>query len=88
MLYSITTNCLECQTIPPLLSIIDCKIKELALLLYNNNVFMLGITFPTETMIDLLNYRRILQYKYINPDYAKRYSINQIASRVQILKFK
>ena len=37
---------------------------------------------------DLLNYKRILTYKYCNPDYAKRYTVKRIASRVKLLIHK
>ena len=82
------TNCPECANIPDLVSEIDCKLAELANSLYNNVVFMLNKPFPATAMNDLLNYRRILLYKYCNPDYAREYTVNMIASRVKILKFK
>lgn len=56
--------------------------------LYNNTVFALNQPIKGTVMLDLLNYQRILTYKYCNPDYASRYTVNQIASRVKLLKFK
>lgn len=82
------TNCPECGDIPSLLGDIECKIKEVAQNLYNNTVFALNMPVPYTTMIDLIAYRRILQYKYCNPDYAKAFSVNMIASKVKLLKYK
>lgn len=79
------TDCVECTTIPSLLENINCKIFEVAKSLYNNTVFALNRPINQTVMLDLLNYQRILTYKYCNPDYASHYSINQIASRVKIL---
>ena len=88
MLYPKTSNCLECAQIQPLLDDIDCKLKDMSMLLYSNIVFMLGKQISYTSMLDLINYKRILQYKKVNPDYASKYSINQIASRIKILKYK
>jgi hypothetical protein len=88
MLQPRLTSCPECVDIPTLLQDIECKITEVAKNLYNNTVFALNMPIPYTTMIDLLNYRRILTYKYCNPDYAKNYSVCQIASKVKLLKYK
>jgi len=82
------TNCPECANIPSLLGEIDCKLAELSSSLYNNVVFILNQSFPASVMSDLLNYKRILTYKYNNPTYASHYSVNMIASRIKLLKFK
>ena len=82
------TNCLECADIPTLLLEIDCKIKDLSIDLYNNTVFILNKPIPGVAMLSLLNYKRILTYKYCNPDYAKHFTIPMIASKVKILKYK
>lgn len=82
------TNCTECSSIPSLLDDINCKMFELANTLYNNTVFALNQPTKDTVMVDLMNYHRILTYKYCNPDYASKYSVNQIASRVKLLKFK
>jgi len=82
------TNCIECSTIPNLLEDINCKIFEMANSLYNNTVFALNQPIQGTVMLDLLNYQRILTYKYCNPEYAETYSVNQIASRVKLLIFK
>jgi hypothetical protein len=79
------TNCIECTTIPVLLTEIDCKLTLLANDEYNNIVFMLNNYTPTDVIGDLLNYKRILTYKYCNPDYASRYTVQMIASKVKIL---
>lgn len=82
------TTCQNCTDITTLLNDIECKITEIAKALYNNTVFALNIPIPMEVMTDLLNYRRILQYKYCNPNYARAFSVNMIASKVKLLKYK
>lgn len=75
-------NCVECTTIPNLVSKIDCKLTELAKIQYNNTIFSLNYPLNGVLWIDLLNYKRILEYKYCNAEYAGDYSIQSIASRV------
>lgn len=82
------TNCEECTTIPVLLSNIDCRLTELAKNQYNNIVFALNKYVPTDVMMDLLHYKRILQCKSCNADYASCYSLEEIASRVKVLIYK
>jgi hypothetical protein len=82
------TNCVECSSITALLADIDCKLNELAGNLYNNVVYILNQPVPATAILDLLNYKRILTYKTCNPDYAKCYTVEMIASRVKLLKFK
>jgi hypothetical protein len=43
---------------------------------------MLNKPIPAGDMLELIAYRRILMYKYINPNYAHKYTVNMIASRV------
>jgi hypothetical protein len=76
------TNCPECANIPSLLKKIDCKLAELGNSLYNNVSYMLNNPIPAGDILQLIGYRRILQYKYINPNYVHAYSVNMIASRV------
>jgi len=82
------TNCPECADIPALIADIDCKIFEMSNALYNNIVFMLNKSFPAEVMADLLKYRRILTFKVCNPNYAGHFSVNMIANKINLLKFK
>ena len=82
------TQCPECANIPALLSEIDCKITDLAKIEYNNIVFSLNKPTQGTIISDLLNYKRILTHRFCNPDYACQYPLNQIASRVKILKHK
>ena len=88
MLQPRLTNCKYCSTIPVLLDDIDCKLTELATNLYNNIIYSLNQYVSPETMFSLITYKRILTYKLCNPDYAKKYTVEMIASRVKILKFK
>jgi uncharacterized protein (TIGR02145 family) len=85
MLLPRLTNCPECASIPSLLANIDCKLNQLASALYNNTIFALNQPISAVTMLDLLNYKRILTYRVCNPNYAGLYSLNMIASRVIIL---
>ena len=82
------TNCPECADIPSLIQEIDCKVSELSGALYNNLVFMLNKNIEPDIINDLMIYRRILSYKVCNPNYAGQFSVNMIASRIKILKFR
>lgn len=82
------TNCVACTTIPVLLQQIDCKLTKLAKAQYNNITLALGLTLDSTAMSDLLNYKRILQYKACNADYASCYSVEEIAGKVKILIHK
>lgn len=82
------TNCVEYSTIPALISDIDCKLADIANNLYNNVVFILNKPVQGSVIIDLLNYKRILTFKYCNPDYAGDYTIPMIASKIKLLKYK
>ena len=46
---------------------------------------MLNYPVKSNDFIDLLNYKRILQFKYINPEYAENFSVESIVSRVKLL---
>ena len=87
MLYPRLIGCPDCASIPTLLTEIDCKIKQMAVSEYNNIVFSLNNPAPKELLKDLLNYKRILTYKFCNPDYADVCDITfaQITSRVKVL---
>ena len=78
-------NCVDCGDIESLLKNIDCKIFQLSQTLYNNIAFMLNKSIPGEDIIDLLNYKRILTYKYNNSAYAENYSLDFIIDRVKLL---
>lgn len=82
------TDCTECADILSLIDEIDCKLAKLAGNMYRNITLMLNKSIPAGAIIDLLHYRRILQYKYMNSTYASDYTINMVASRVKLLKYK
>lgn len=88
MLQPSLTNCIDCSTIPVLLDDIDCKLKELASSLYNNTIYSLNQPINGTVFLDLLNYKRILTYKFCNPDYALPFTVEMIASKVKLLKYK
>lgn len=81
-------TCTECTDVAAMLMEIDCKITKLAGNLYNNVVFMMDYPIPMNVIICLLHYRRILMYKDVNSDYASDYTLEMIASRVNLLKFR
>jgi hypothetical protein len=82
------TDCINCSNIPSLLSDIDCKLRELANNLYNNTVFSLNREIKGIVIADLLNYKRILTFKWCNPNYASHFTVNMIASKVKLLIHK
>jgi hypothetical protein len=82
------TNCIDCATIPALLTDIDCKLTSLANNQYNNIVFSLNYPVPGVVIGDLLNYKRILTYKFCNPDYCSQFTVKMIASKVKLLIHK
>jgi hypothetical protein len=78
-------SCKDCATIPHLLNEIDCKFTSIGKDMYNNIIYMLNRNIPFDTGIDLLHYKRILEYKFCNPEYAQNYSVDKIASKVKLL---
>lgn len=88
MLQAKLIDCPGCESIPQLLEDIDCKIKEQADKAYNNLVYALGNTCSNGSLEGLLHYRRILRSKQLNPEYASDFSVEDIASRVQLLIHK
>lgn len=88
MINSKITNCKDCAEIPPLISDINCAIFKLSLKMYNNIIFSLNANIDYMSILDLLNYKRILEYKLVNPEYCCDYSVNSIATKVKLLKYK
>jgi hypothetical protein len=88
MLQPRLNNCVDCTSIPSLLEDIDCKLTEMAKSQYNNIVFALNKRVNTGAINDLLNYKRILTYRYCNPNYAVPFTIEQIVSKIKILIYK
>lgn len=82
------TYCEECGNISLLIEEINCRLAELANNMYNNLTLMLNQPVPVDTLISLIMYKRILQYKYVNSLYANSYSVNQIADKVKLLKYR
>ena len=88
MLSSRLNNCVDCASIPALLTDINQKLTYWANIQYNNIVFSLNYYIPGQVISDLINYKQILTYKACNPDYCKRFTIPMIASRVKVLIHK
>lgn len=78
-------NCKECGDIPNLIRDIDCKLSEVSGRLYNNIVFSLNLYVSQTDVFDLLTYRRILEYKLVNPNYVCKFDIPCIVTRIKIL---
>lgn len=85
MLQPRLTTCSECTDISILLCKIDCKLAELGKVLYGNVVFMLNSYISASTIIDLLNYKRILTFKQINLNYCEDYTVDMITDKVRKL---
>jgi hypothetical protein len=81
-------DCIDCATIPVLLTDIDQKIAALAQDEYNNIVFSLNHLIPGEVVGDLLHYKQILTYKQCNLNYCPDYTVAMIGSRVKVLIHK
>lgn len=82
------TQCKQCSDILSLIEEIDCSLFKMSLKMYNNTILMLNLPIYHAGMVALLHYKRILTYKYFNSSYANRYKVNQIASKVKLLKYK
>jgi len=85
MLQPRLNQCIDCATIPVLISNIDTKIASLANEEYNNIVYDLNYYINGQVIFDLLEYKQILEYKFCNADYAAAFTVPMIASKVQIL---
>ncbi len=85
MLLPRLNQCIDCATIPVLINNIDKKIQSLATDQYNNIVYDLNYYINGQVMFDLLQYKQILEWKFCNADYCKPYTVEMIASKVQIL---
>lgn len=70
MLNSVLTLYSEENEIAGLLAKIDSKLAELGSTLYGNTVFLLNKPISAVAILDLLNYKRILTYRQVNPDYC------------------
>ena len=77
------TCCKECAEIQPLIDQINCKLLELSKSAYNNIVYGLGIPINHTAVFDLLNYKRILEYKKVNEHYACQFTVNMIANKIK-----
>jgi len=79
------TYCPDCPDILSLIRDIDCKLLGMSNDLYNNTVLALNRKINSDIIIDLINYKRILLYKYCNADYVSIYSLVSIASKIKVL---
>lgn len=82
------TTCAECSDIQTLIDDIDCCIAKAGASMYANLVYMLNKRVPASALIDLLNYKRILQRKNVNSDYLSTFTVDMIAGRIAVLKYK
>jgi hypothetical protein len=85
MLHPKLINNLICASIPVLLSNINCQLDKLASDLYNNIIYELNKPIYTNEILILLNYKRILTMKLVDPCYCEKFTVDMIASRVRLL---
>lgn len=81
-------DCSECSNIATLIDKINCRIAQLGAVLYGNITLMLNTQISATSIISLLNYKRILEYKQVNLDYCEDYTIEYISNRINILIYK
>lgn len=81
-------DCEDCTSVSSLINDIDCKVTDISKSLYNNIVYGLRNYTRSDIIWDLLQYKRILQYKKCNPEYANKYNVGNIAGKVKLLIFK
>jgi len=79
------TSCRECALIPNVINSIECKLASMAKNLYTNIAYMLDKPVEANKMSTLLHYKRILEFKLVNEDYSCDFSVEAIASRVNLL---
>jgi hypothetical protein len=82
------TNCVINGSVPATLTQIDARLTYWANIEYNNISFSTNTYIPGDVIGDLLNYKRILEYRSCNPDYAMVCGLpttSQVISRVKIL---
>lgn len=83
MLNARLTRCNVCAEIPNLLASIDAKVAQQAMKMYQNMTLLLNRPIEACSIEDLLHYKRILTFKYLNEDYAACYTVEMIASKVR-----
>jgi len=82
------TDCRQCEDMQSLMQDIDNILAKMANVKYNVISFMLQDCVNNRYIKDLLHYKRILQYKYVNYRYACNVTIADIVQRVEYLKHK
>lgn len=79
------TSCRECAEIPYMISAIDCMLAKISKNLYQNLTLMINNPIDREQFNSLLIYKRVLIYKYCNPDYASDFTLQMVSNRVNVL---
>lgn len=79
------TQCEECSDILHLIEEIDCMIFQLSKTVYNNIVFMLNLHVNYMSILDLLHYKRILEYKLADEYYICEVSLEAIRGKVRLI---
>lgn len=88
MLQPRLNNCKECGDIVSLIKDIDCKLFTQGKRLHQNITLELNKKIDGSVLFDLLQYKRILQYKAVNADYLLKFSVKDISNKVNILKYR
>lgn len=82
------TDCVVNGSIAATLTQLDARLTYWATVEYNNLSFSTNTYIPANVIGDLLNYKRILEYRVCNPDYAMVCGLPttaQVISKVKIL---
>lgn len=82
------TDCVINGSIAATLTQLDARLTYWAIVEYNNLSFSTNSYIPANVIGDLLNYKRILEYRVCNPDYAMVCGLPttaQVISKVKIL---
>lgn len=88
MLYPTLRSCTDCASVDTLLAEIECKLATMSSTMYTNLVFMLNKPVNKWTLFSLLMYRNILLYKDADATYLSDYTVEMVASKVKLLKYK
>lgn len=78
------TTCTSCSNILSLTSEIDSKLFYYANNNWNNVSLLLDLDYNQDAIGKLLNYKRILNKRLYNPNYACDIELNKIISQVKI----
>jgi len=74
-----------CELATKLIDMIDSAVTYHGGAIFLNSAYMVERKVDKSLIFSLLTYRRILEHKKLNADYANRYTMQDIESRVKYL---